>query len=302
MRERALTVGKEKKDSNPPTGNILTAATTARLDAIQPLYAARMGMVTRKKYELKKKTSAKNAVYATLKRMTSAFIHSYNIGVELAEFDPDARALYQWPSDGAFPRLSAEQDYLNVGKTIIWGDAKRVAGGGAPMSRPSIGDFTAAFHAFKTLRAEHSNLKDELDQAQEAVDALHAEADGVIKKAWEEVETFYNEEDKPSQRANAGLWGVAYITVGVEPSTISGRMIDQGTGQPVDPANRPTVYLQEPDIEVEVDAEGHYAVTTNYTGPLTLTASATGYADKQQKLPLNEGADHTIALPMQRSP
>jgi len=300
-REIALTVAKEKKDSSPPSGNILSANTTTRLDALQPDYEAKMDIVAQKKYALKAKTTAKNAAYKTARTMTSAFIRSYTIGVELGEFEADARALYEWPSDGTFPKLNSEQDYIDVGKDIIEGDANRVAGGGAPMSRPTIADFTTAYNTFKDLRIEQNNLKEELDIAQEEVDALNPEADGVIKKVWDEVETFYNEEDKPSQRANAELWGVVYITVGVEPSIINGNMIDQGTGLAIDPSNNPTVYLEEPDLEVAVDENGNFSTTTTYIGPLTITGSAIGYDDNQQNLTLEEGSEHTLNFPMQAS-
>jgi len=297
-REIALTAAKEKKDSAPPSGNILTARTTARLDALEPDYAARMRIVAEKKYAFKAKTIAKNAAFKMLKTFTSAFLRSFNIGVELGEFDAQARALYQWPGTGSFPKLIAEHDFINVGKNIIQGEAMRVAGGGAPMSRPAIADFTTIYHAFKNLRLEQNNLKAALAKAQKDVDALNTEADAVIKKTWDEVETFYNEADKPSQRAHAGLWGVVYIALGKKAAAANGKMTDASASRPASPAHKPTLEPAAAAIETQMDAEGNCLVSATRTAPLVITRSAIGYADNPQKLNRKAGAPPTMDFPI----
>jgi len=126
------------------------------------------------------------------------------------------------------------------------------------------------------------------------VAALNEEADGVIKKVWDEVETFYNEEDKESQRANAREWGVVYVTVGQEPATINIelRNISTGTNIPGD------VYFDIPDITIPIDATGIGSLTTLFVGTTDATATSPGFVALTQQVTTTEGGTVSILFEM----
>ena len=297
-RNQALKRAKDKKDSSPPSGNVLTPATTARLDVIQPDYEAAMTLVKQKEYALRKKSAAKRLARTNLDLYTRSFAKAFNIGIALGTFEADDLVLLGLPTNGTLPGLSTEQEILDIGREIIIGDALRIAAGGAPMVLVDIATYTTQYNSFKTLFDEHSNLTQELDMAQEAVDAINAEADAVIRKVWDEVETFYNEEDKESQRADAREWGVVYITVGVKPSGISGTLLDANTNQPLPQSTHPEVYVEGPDLTVPVQPDGTYATETNFVGTTNITGSAIGYADNVKSLDVIEGSVNSIDYAM----
>jgi len=298
MRNQALRQAKDKKDSSPPSGNILTAATTTRLDDIEPAYKTAMEEVAQKEFGLKIQTGIKNTAYVLLQKNTRVFIKSFNNGIEIGNYNANGLVAYQLPTGGTLPKFTSEQELLEVGAKLIVGDAVRVSTGGAAMMLPNIADYTTIYDDFKAQLATQSNKKDELDTAQEAVDALNDEADAVIKKVWDEVETFYNEELKESQRANAREWGVVYITTGTKPSTISGIMLNSVTGLPLPQNANPEVYLEAPDITATVNADGTYSIETTFVGTTNITGLGIGFDDNAKTVNVVEGSANDVGLIM----
>jgi len=63
----------------------------------------------------------------------------------------------------------------------------------------------------RTFRPVAGQNIDLPDTALKAMNANNAEADAFIRKVWDEVETFHNEEADPSKRANYPLEAVGYM-------------------------------------------------------------------------------------------
>jgi len=297
-RNQALRQAKDKKDSNPPSGNILTAATTTRLDAIEPAYKAAMEEVAQKEFGLKIQTGIKNLAYVLLQKNTRVFIKSFNNGIELGNYNANGLVAYQLPTGGTLPKFTSEQELLEVGAKLIAGDAVRASAGGAAMMLPNIADYTTIYDDFKIQLAIQSNKKDELDTAQEVVDALNDEADAVIKKVWDEVETYYNEEVKESQRANAREWGVVYITTGIKPSIISGTMLNAVTNLPLPQSANPEVYMEGPDLTASVNADGSYSIETTYLGTSNITGLGIGFDDNVKTVNVVEDSANDVGFIM----
>jgi hypothetical protein len=93
------------------------------------------------------------------------------------------------------------------------------------MANPDIAEVQTALTAMETQMTIHDNFAFLLDQKQEAVESMHTLVDPIIKKVWDEAETFFNEETPESKRANARLWGVVYVTEG-PPATLTGLVKD----------------------------------------------------------------------------
>jgi len=297
-RQDALFAATDKKDSLPPSGNILTAATTTRLDAVKPSYETAMDAVVVKGNALRVQSKVKNSTRNTLDKLTRAFIKIFNIGIDIGKFLDTDLSFYNLPPNGTLPKLTADQDLINVGRDIIKGENNRVTGGGTPMSTVDIAEYATAYNDFKAALTAQSNKKDELDTAQEAVGAMNKEADAVIKKVWDEVETFYNEEEKDSQRANAREWGVVYITIGIKPSIISGTMLDANTNLPLPQSANPEVYLAGPDITAQVGADGTYLIETTFIGTSNITGLGIGYEDNVKPINVVEGSDNDVGFVM----
>jgi len=299
----AITTPKNKKDSLPPADNILTAATTLRLDNIVPLYITAFDLVGERQATYSANTSVKNLSKGVCKMVVSHFIQVFNLGVARGVYDAAHRAYYKLPVDSdALPEMGTEEELLLWAQNLITGEGQRTAAGFAAMANPTIADVSAARVDFSGKYTTQSNLKDLLDQAQEDLEKLFPETDAVIKKVWDEAETFYNEEEPDSMRANTREWGVYYISIGVEESTINGKItaISLPPGGPDFPLENAKILVVESEDEALSDANGDYVLKTKFVGLTKITVTAPGYKDYETDLEIIEG--QTIALNVQMKP
>ncbi len=140
------------------------------------------------------------------------FIDALQNAIRRGTIPGGERALYQLPTEKSLrPRIVTEREILRWGDNVIKGETLRVANGGAPITFPSLAEVTTAFEDFRTKNTQQSNDKDTYDNAQEAVQAMKKDADKLILRCWNEIETFYDEGDKPSMRRRAREWGVTYV-------------------------------------------------------------------------------------------
>ena len=224
-RRAALNNAKNKKDLMGAS-NFLTAPTTTRLDNSQAAYAAKWLIVDTKRFEKNTASDAKDITIPVARQFASHFLQVFNLGVERGVFPKAARTLFGMTEDNpTLPEMISDEQVLQVCSDIVLQDAVRVAAGGTAMAMPSTAQLNTVFLAAKCDYDDFSTIRDEYDQALEDLAALNPEVDKVIKKVWDEVETFYNEESPESMRDNARVWGVVYVIIGVS-KTISGTVKD----------------------------------------------------------------------------
>jgi len=273
----ALNTAVQKMDSLGGNMMQLSPNTIVRLETIQNLYSAAMQAVNAQRALLASKVAAKNEAKQMARTMITRFIRSFNNGVAIGSFDAGHRAFFGLKTGKEkLPYLGSQQAIIDVGRAIIDGDANRTdltKGNGAPMILPTIAQVTAAYDDFITRFNETSLLKEALDAAQEAVNALNKEADGVILKVWDEIETFYNEEKTASKRFNARQWGVVYTQIGAKTATINMGFKDEATGEPV----QAIAHSAEADLELVANPDGKATASTRYVGTATWTITALGY-------------------------
>jgi hypothetical protein len=161
--------------------------------------------------EQSKHTALVRAAFLEAQIHISHFIQVFDLGVARKKFPKAARAYYQLPaSSKKLPRLHREDDITHWGDNLVAGDANRIANGGAAMSNPSIAEVQTVVDDFRTKNLDQSNKKDAYGRAQKEVKKLVPEARKVIRKVWDEVETFYNEHAAPNKRRKAREWGIVY--------------------------------------------------------------------------------------------
>lgn len=284
-RDRALFMGKERKDTVTPADMAITPATEARLDVIQPAFKAKLLARGVALSIQSASTTGVDAAKALAKMFTSHFIQVFNLGVHRGVYPKADRAYYQLDvnSDGV-PPLSNEQEVLQWGERISSGDSPRVAAGGAAMSNPTKGEVAAKVSDFKTKNDDQANKKTAFDQSQEAVEALHDEADKVIKKIWDEVETFYNEEEPPSKRRKAREWGVVYVSD--IKLTFNFTVKDSATNNPVETVN---CELTQTGNHVITDALGKATMQSHISDEATFHFSNAGYVTQEIILDISSG-------------
>lgn len=260
-RYEAIALAKNKRDSVPAASNPFTGATDTRLTNMFTDYDGKRTAIISARQVYSNGTPVKDTAGNSLRLFISHFIQVFNFGVARGKYPAADRTSYDLPvEDSPLPDLSKDSDLLLWANNIVNGDALRVAAGGAPMSNPSAAEVQVAKTAFHTLFDLQSNRKDALDNAQEALEDLLPEADNVIRKVWDELETFYNEETDEGRRENCREWGVIYITVG-DLKTLSGTVTYNGAPG----AGLQVRFKRGRNISV-VTAAGGYSLSTRLMG------------------------------------
>lgn len=288
-RENALIKAAQRQAGLPATDQVLTPSTVTRLTAMEPTYTEAMGDVNKAQAALSANTPDKDKAVQEARMFNSHFIQVFNLGVARGKYPAGHRAYYGLQVDSsALPPMDTETDVLNWGARLINGDADRTGAGGAAMANPDIAEVQAAHTAASAPASSQDVLKEQLDIAQEKLAELSIGADSLIKRIWDEVETFYGEELPASKRANARLWGVVYVSNGPK-ATLTG-LVKDATGQPRAGAE---VELLETDAKATANAEGRYTIQTSYVGTATLQASWPGLPPAQTTIDI---AEHDTAI------
>jgi hypothetical protein len=296
-RKQALEKAAQKQASPGPNGSCITPATATRLATIQPTYTAAYNARAQRQAEGIVSTKTKDAALQTLRLVCKHFIGVFNYGVERGKYQASERTYFGIAeNDSNLPNLSTEANVENLAKMITDNDAARVTAGGAPMANPDTAEVLAALNAYTPLAQAHSNAQDALDNAQELLEDANSAVDAVVKKIWDEVETFYNEETPESQRDNAREWGVQYVSVG-DASTITFTVTNSSI--PAQPVAEATITQLDNGVEKTTNLEGIAEFeTTIFGSDVLFELKAQGYQDKTISLSYTEGqsVNQTVVL------
>lgn len=273
QRQQALFTAKRKNDNLPVGTVVLLPATSARLTAFEPDWAAKL---TLRDLALNLQTLATSTVVAARNALRTAaiqFFKTFNNGVSLGTFPAQDRMYYGLPvSQDSVPDMSNEEKLDYWCQKIITGDPLRVAAGGTAMAFPTIIEFTAKYDAYEAAKIDQSNKKDAYNAAQEVVEALRDDADLLVLNIWDEVEAHYNTGDIESKRRQAREWGVVYVSKDAEYS-MTGHVTDL-SGNPLEDV---LVKLVEPDVSDETNSFGEYNIPVVAAGTYTVEVSREGF-------------------------
>ncbi len=279
-RYNALRTVTERIAVTPPAQVPLTGGTQARLALFFPDYktkylAVESGLTAQGNFTTQVKTAKQQSIY-----FASDFIDAMQNAVRRGTLDASVRALYGLPiSKPVRPEILTEQDILDWGDQIHEGETARITAGGAPITYPSLLEVDTAVSNFRNINLQQANAKDTYDIAQQTLDGVNGEADKLILKIWNEIETAFDEGNKPSMRRRAREWGVKYVpTAGQGPSpdefSIQGKVTIQGTTTGI------------ADVEVKVletgettltESNGDYLAAYLVPGTYTLEITKAGY-------------------------
>lgn len=277
--------------------NPLTQRTRDRLNLIFPEYKNKMAERAIKKAEAAGLVAEKEKLREKLSMYCSHFLQVFNMCVKRGEYKAAERSYYGMDvSSEKLPPLLLQNDVWTAAQQLIKGEQMRIAAGGTPMVCPSADEVEAVFNAFKPVAANCSNAKDAYDNAQEAVQKLNKEANGVIKKVWREVEIYYNEQPRPSMREHARRWGVEYARKGYK-KKVTGIITDSETGLPLE---RVQLKLSHGRKKIITAIDGKFMLTTSLMDEQKLTATHNDYKPVETEITLYENRDTVCNIGMVR--
>lgn len=296
QRQIALNTAKDKNDNLPAGIIILSAATKTRLNAMQPLYQGLMISLGTAGYASTQSTKLKDKAQVLARMWVSHYFQGLNNAIARGEYPDTVRQFYNIDvSSEAVPDMDSEAKVKLWGERVSSGETALIAAGYDPMPYPSEPDVKAKVDDYKAKLIVQSTLMDATDAAQEAVAAQNEEAGKVIKKVWDEVETYYNEEIPESMRANAREWGVIYVTLG-EITMVTFAAVRLDDNSPIQ------------NVEFKIKSTGHTYVThhidsitieTRLVGDEIVTASHTDYISSEQTITIVEGEAMTVVFKLE---
>lgn len=289
----ALEAAKRKSDTLVPANNILSPNTISRLNSFYVAYKDATEARTAALGTQTSATDAANQNRSNTRTYISHFIQVFNLGIERKKYIAEHRSFYGLGiNNNAVPPLTSEADILLWGNNLITGDPERISAGGAPMDNPDIAELSVVYNKMLLSIDQQSIQKDSYDKAQEALDALNPEADKLILRIWNEIDTAYDDLEAPSRRRKAREWGVVYISTN-STSSLTGTVLNALDNMPIAQAK---VYLTEADISTSTDTNGLFMLNTNLVGAATVLVEKTGFTSETQTIELEENKALNITI------
>lgn len=298
-RDKALYIAKTKNDSLLPANRFLTAQTQTRLNTTQPLFRTLLQTRADALATQSAGTVTNDAAKSLARMFVSQFFQVFNLGVARGVYTKSQRSYFQLDvNSDSVPPLTSEQDIILWGTRIETGDAARVAAGGADMVNPTANEVKEKVSTFIASNQAQSVLKDAYDAAQEAVETQRTEADKVVKKVWDEVETFYNEETPSSKRRNAREWGVVYVN---ETTSYINLLVKDSEDATLLAGALCTIL--ETGAHATTGANGDCVISTNTSDLVTIVIELPAYITQQVPLEIIDGTtEYSLTVNLVRVP
>lgn len=294
-RKKAMNTAVAKYNSVLPADSAISDTTAARLVADNTSYDNAMSAVDTA--EETQRTAHKTVVAnrGLLHTNISCYLQSLNIGIRLGVIPDTARALYGLDvGNKKMPDIDTDINLLYWANQIVVGDAKRVGAGGFVITLPTIAAFTTVYTDTKTSITAFSTSKDALAKAHVVVNNLNTEADNIIVRTWNEVETTFSELPAPTMRSFSRQWGVLYVSSG-NPALITGIITDKKTGLPLEGVS---VHIDGVGNKVLSDASGKFSLGTTLYGDLVLIATLKDYTENNTSFTMENGVDMVVNISM----
>ncbi len=171
------------------------------------------------------------------------------------------------------PSRDTYQEIVELGQLIITGDGLRIAAGSGAMALPSIAQFTAKYTPAHTYFNTNSNLELALSIARQALKDLLQEGINLCNKSDKEIETHFDNGDRPTMRHDSGYWGVHYVS-STPISFLELTFLHSVTHA----ALEHVLLMANPGLEEgESDSEGFDSMNIHTFGTVTVDYTLTGF-------------------------
>jgi len=142
----------------------------------------------------------------------SHFIQVVNMAIARGELMPDSRADFGLEEEEKkVPSLNSEEEIIDRGSRLIEGERKRRMKGLNPITNPTIAVLKVHYDKFMEYYNYQKSLKTRSQRAQDQLNDMRAQVDGVIQQVWNEVETTYGDLPEEMRREKASDYGLVYV-------------------------------------------------------------------------------------------
>ena len=294
-RLKALDVAKTKKDGIVlPAVNILSDATSARLDVDYAAYKAGADLVEANKAAYHIAITLAKPQRLLLKTYITSFYNSLNNAIKIGLMPEAVRAYYGLNiSNRRMPLMNSDTELLAAAAKVLSGDVLRRAAGGAAIASPTIAQFTTIYNAAKPIILSISNSKTLCNAAVANLEKQIPEIKDLITHIWDEAEAYYSLGTPANRRAECRLWGVRYRSIGVL-SVVTGTVKDEAAAV----IAGVKVRIIGASISTLTDALGNFSLNTSLYGDLEIEATHINYEKNITDLVKEDGVAMAVAVVM----
>jgi len=142
----------------------------------------------------------------------SHFIQVVNMAISRCELMPECRADFGLEeAEKKVPSLNSEEEIIDWGNRLIEGERKRRMKGLNPITNPTIAVLKVHYDKFMEYYNYQKSLKSRSQRAQEQLNEMRVQVDGVIQQVWNEVESTYGDLPEEMRREKAADYGLVYV-------------------------------------------------------------------------------------------
>ena len=142
----------------------------------------------------------------------SHFIQVVNMAISRGELMPDSRVDFGLDEEAKkVPSLNSEEEIIDWGNRLIEGERKRRMKGLNPVTNPTIAVLKVHYDKFMEYYNYQKSLKSRSQRAQDQLNEMRAQVDGVIQQVWNEVESTYEDLPEEMRREKASDYGLVYV-------------------------------------------------------------------------------------------
>ena len=141
----------------------------------------------------------------------SHFIQVLNLAVIRGDIKREQKMMYQLDLNSHnVPDLSTESAIMNWGRNIIEGENERVRNGGFPIYNPTIGKVQVHYEVFKEYKLTQKLYQSTTNRNWEELVKLRKKADEIILDIWNQVETYYKDENPYNKLIKCEKYGLIF--------------------------------------------------------------------------------------------
>jgi hypothetical protein len=208
-RIRAMRIALEKGNELPPHKLAFSSKTVIKLQKFLPQFEHHIKLYRQALASQKKKSKDHNEILRKARIYLTHFIRVMNMAIFRGDLPVETRAYYGLATnESTVPYLNTENELMSWGRRIIEGEQFRIRKGGSPITNPTIAVVKVRFENFIEAWNYHNTLAKKTFNYTEKNNNLRKEADEIIHKLWNEIETTHNmfpEERKKILNENYGL-------------------------------------------------------------------------------------------------
>jgi len=142
----------------------------------------------------------------------SHFVQVVNMAIQRGEISSSILDYYKLNGySKKLPPLNTEEEIMQWGEKIIYGETQRVQNGMSPITNPTIAVVKVRYEKFMEAYRNQKNLQKANSRALKELAELRPMADDIILQIWNEVEESFKDLPDDLRREKAMEYGLVYV-------------------------------------------------------------------------------------------